>query len=275
MKEQKISFYKMHGSGNDFILFDLRKVQIKLEDMPNWAKKLCRRGFGIGADGLIFLEPQEGEQVSYRWYFFNADGSRAEMCGNGSRCAAWLAHYLGLAEKEHFFLTDAGVIKAEIVNEDEVKVQLTTPFDLKLNFTLDVNEEEIVAHSVNTGVPHCVIFRDDLENFAVKEIGRKIRFHKHFEPAGTNVNFAKVIDKNKILLRTYERGVEDETYACGTGASATAYIAFNLDKVGNKVEIITSGKEKLTIYLEEDNIFLQGKAILVYEGVLNNKVLFS
>lgn len=275
MIEENLVFYKMHGSGNDFVLFDLRQVKVAEQEMEAWAKKLCARGFGIGADGLIFLEPEEDTGASYKWHFFNADGSRAEMCGNGSRCAAWLAVKLGLAPKEHTFLTDAGLIKAQVIGEDEVKVQLTPPKDLQLNILLDLENKEWKVHFVNTGVPHCVVFREDVQTTEVANLGRTIRFHSHFQPAGTNVNFAQVVDRKKILLRTYERGVEVETYACGTGAAATAYVAFNLGLVDSTVELITSGQEKLIISIERENLFLQGKAVLVYKGYLNKQILTS
>jgi len=268
-----IVFYKMQGSGNDFVLFDLRDVQVDYSKMSAWAKILCARCFGIGADGLIFLEKVDQGEVDFKWYFYNADGSEAEMCGNGSRCAARLAYQLGLAGKKQRFLTKAGVIRAEIKDKNWVKVELTKPKDLQLNIPLKLNKNNYNVHFVNTGVPHVVVFVEALQDLDVLDVGKQIRFHSRFGPAGTNVNFGQILNPKEILLRTYERGVEAETYACGTGSAASVYVGWKLGQLDNEVKVYTSGGEELTVAIEEESVFLQGKAILVYKGFLNPEIL--
>lgn len=261
------SFYKMQGSGNDFIIIDNRDRAIAPDAMPAWAKALCPRAFRIGADGIIFLEMDNSGQAATKWHFFNADGSRAEMCGNGSRCATLLAHHLGMAGAEHVMLTDAGPIQARVfADAGEVEVQLTPVRDQALNLDLDVDGTPVVAHFANTGVPHAVIITDDVKAIDIREMGAKVRYHQHFVPAGTNANFIQIIDRTHILLRTYERGVENETYACGTGAAASVSVAHALDLVDPRAQVTTSGGEILEISVRGTDIFLRGQAQIVYHG---------
>jgi diaminopimelate epimerase len=261
-----IECYKMQGSGNDFVLLDNRSLRLPKDRMPAWAKSICRRAFGIGADGLIFLDaPKPGQNMDYVWHFFNADGSRAEMCGNGSRCAAKLAWNLGMAPRQHVLGTDAGPIRAHVLPEDDlVKVQLTPHHDVQLKLGLEFQNTIWDTHFVNTGVPHLVVFVPDVASINVQELGRQFRFHPRFAPAGTNVNFVQVLDNTRFLLRTYERGVEGETLACGTGAAAAALIAWMLGRSGKNVILHTSGQEELGITIEDGRIFLTGKAVLVF-----------
>jgi len=260
-------FYKMQGSGNDFIVIDNRAKTISPAEMPRWAKTLCPHAFSIGADGIIFLEMDDSGQAATRWHFFNADGSRAEMCGNGSRCATLLAHMLGMAPAEHLMLTDAGPVHAQVFPEKgEVEVQLTPARDMALNFSLDLDGQPWTAHFANTGVPHTVIVSDDVKKLDVKGLGAKVRHHAHFAPAGTNANFIQIISRDEVLLRTYERGVENETYACGTGAAASVAVAHALGLCEARARVTTSGGETLEIGVRGNDIFLRGKAILVYKG---------
>lgn len=260
-------FYKMQGSGNDFIVIDNRAKTISIADMPRWAKTLCPHAFSIGADGIIFLEIDESGQAATRWHFFNADGSRAEMCGNGSRCATLLAYMLGMAPAEHLMLTDAGTVHAQVFPEaGEVEVQLTPARDMALNFTLDLGGQTFTAHFANTGVPHAVIVTPDVKSLDVKGLGAKVRYHDHFAPAGTNANFIEVVNREELLLRTYERGVENETYACGTGAAASVAVAHALNLCESRAQVTTSGSEVLEIRVQGSDIFLRGKAQLVYRG---------
>ncbi len=274
---------KMQGSGNDFVVLDNRALQLTPDEMSAWARSLCRKAFGVGADGLILLDSTPpGLDADYIWHFYNADGSRAEMCGNGSRCAARLAYELGLAERTHVLGTDAGPIKAEVLPaQDLVKVQLTPYHDLRMGMDVtleptfpDVSEQiestpSWEVHFVNTGVPHLVVFTPDVAALDVQDLGRRFREHPQFAPGGTNVNFVQVQDRESMLLRTYERGVEGETYACGTGAAASALIAHALDRTGPEVNIRTSGGELLGITIEQDALFLTGKAVLVFTANLN------
>lgn len=268
-----VPFFKMQGCGNDFVVIDNRKLGIPQSVMPQWAEKACARAFGVAADGLFFIDnAPENSGLDYIWHFYNNDGSRAEMCGNASRCAARLAYTLDIAPAEHSFGTDAGPIKAKVITDGaergQVKVQLTPPGETKLGTALEVGEVEMEVHFADTGVPHAVVFVDDVTNLDVLTLGAAIRNHEHFAPAGTNVNFAQVVDRNTLLLRTYERGVEDETYACGTGAAATQLLANKLDLTDTDAALTTTGGEVLKIFLEDGNVFLQGAAEMTFSGDL-------
>lgn len=264
-------FYKLQGCGNDFVAMDNRVLRLPEALMAEWARKICPRAFGVGADGLFFLDiPAAGTDADYRWHFFNADGSRAEMCGNASRCAGRLAFALGLAGLRQRLATDAGTIAIEVLPDaGQVKVQLTRPRGMVLGALLSVLGRETEVHFVNTGVPHAVIFVDDVRALDVAAMGRAVRFHEHFAPAGANANFVQVLDSRSVLVRTYERGVEAETYACGTGVSAVQVVASALGKAGERVENTTTGGEILVTSLEDGGVFLQGAAELTFTGELN------
>ncbi len=265
-----IPFKKMHGSGNDFILIDNRQNWIEPDKAPKAAVRYCKRHFGIGADGMILIE--DSRKADFRWHFFNADGSRADMCGNGGRCAARFAVLQGICGPELKFETGAGIIEAS-VKDALVKLQLTPPKDLKTDIRITIHDKERTIDFINTGVPHAVLFPADIEAEPVFETGRVVRYHKAFSPEGTNVNFVKVTGPSSILVRTYERGVEDETHACGTGAVASALIAGLKGLVEPPVEVKTWGGEKLKIYFQKDErpsfrkVYLEGTAVLVYSGV--------
>ncbi len=265
-----ISFKKMQGSGNDFILIDNRKGLVAHEEAPELARRLCKRCFGIGADGLILIE--DSNKADFRWMFLNADGSIAEMCGNGGRCAARFAYIIGMCQKRLCFETLAGIIKAE-VNEDRVKLQLTPPRDIRQDITIDVDGQRLKVDYADTGVPHVVVYTKDVEKEPVAELGRRIRYHEEFAPKGANVNFIEAKTESELKVRTYERGVEGETYACGTGAAASALMSWLKGLVNTPVDIVTSGGERLRVHLEKSDsknmpdIYLEGKAILVYSGV--------
>lgn len=262
-----VKMHKMQGCGNDFVFIDNRTLKLPVSEMEKWAKQVCRRAFGVGADGLVFLEESADSAVDYRWHFYNADGSRAEMCGNASRCAGLLAVKLGFAGPVHTFGSDAGPIKAEVDAEQcIVKVQLTPPQGLELNKTIDMQGSSDTIHFVNTGVPHAVYIHENAAGLDVKTLGAHVRYHELFSPAGTNANFVTVLDKTHIHLRTYERGVEDETYACGTGAAAGVVITHALGLTGPEVDVRSSGGEILGISLEDGCVFLKGKALNVYSG---------
>ena len=267
-----VPFYKMQGSGNDFIVIDNREAKVAEGDMADWARKVCARAFGVYGDGLFFLDESDDPALDYRWHFFNSDGSRAEMCGNGSRCAGRLAHAIGLAPAEHVFGTDAGPIKAKVLTDGpdagKVKVQLTPPLGLETDIELDVDGRALTVHFADTGVPHAVVFVDDVQSVDIMDLGPRLRYHERFAPAGTNVNFAQVVDRETMLLRTYERGVEGETYACGTGAAATQLLASTLGLTGSQATLTTTGGDQLTVFIEEETVFLQGAAELTFKGEL-------
>ncbi|MDD3313455.1 diaminopimelate epimerase [Pseudodesulfovibrio sp.] len=267
-----VPFFKMQGCGNDFIVIDNRELKVPVADMPEWAKRVCARAFGVYGDGIFFLEESDDPALAYRWHFYNNDGSRAEMCGNASRCAGRLSHAIGLAPAEHVFGTDAGPIRAKVLTEGEdagqVKVQLTPPTGIRTGIELTVDGKPLTIHFANTGVPHAVVFVDDVEAVDIMDLGPKLRYHEHFAPAGTNVNFAQVVDGSTMLLRTYERGVEGETYACGTGASATQLLAHTLGLTGTAAALTTTAGEQLKVFVEDGALFLQGAAELTFKGEL-------
>ncbi|WP_449242997.1 diaminopimelate epimerase [Desulfovibrio sp.] len=275
MFDNGVPFHKMQGCGNDFVVIDNRSARVPEADMAEWARKVCRKAFGVGADGLFFLEDAPADSgLAYRWHFYNSDGSRAEMCGNASRCAARLAHAIGLAPERHSFGTDAGPIAAEVFPASGlVKVQLTPPRDLTLDIDLSLDADILRLHFVVMGVPHAVFFVEDVAAVNVRKLGHDIRFHGRFAPAGTNVNFVQVQDKGRMLLRTYERGVEDETYACGTGAAASQIVAASLGLTGPSAALTTTGGETLGVSLEDGKVFLQGAAELTFRGELFPRAL--
>lgn len=265
-----IEFAKMHGSGNDFVLIDNRDTLISREEAPEAARRFCARRVGIGADGLILIE--KSDNADFRWGFYNADGSEAEMCGNGGRCAARFAFMKGIAPEEMRFETLAGIISAH-VKGTRVKLQLSPPFGMFLDRELHVNGKPVKISFVNTGVPHVVVVVDDVEDVPVVETGRALRQHDFFAPDGTNVNFTSRMNRNRIAVRTYERGVEDETLACGTGSVASAIVMAAKGLAESPVEVQTRGGEILTIYHdllengEIKDVFLEGETVHVYDGV--------
>ena len=268
-----LPFTKMSASGNDFILINNFQGLVSPEKAPWLAQRLCRRALSVGADGLILLEPPRGE-AAFSWRFFNADGSEAEMCGNGGRCAARFAVEEGLSTSPLVFETLAGPIWAEVQGK-RVKIKLSPPRDLRLDFPLSFLGKEVLVSFVNTGVPHVVFFVDDLASVPVKEWGRAIRFHEAFAPQGTNVNFVTLEGTQGLKVRTYERGVEDETLACGTGATAAAVVAVKKGLVDSPVRVITSGGETLIISFSPDGqeVFLEGEARFVYRARLSREAL--
>lgn len=271
-----LPFVKMSGTGNDFIIIDHRKPVIPAELMGEFARLVCRRKFSVGADGLILIEDEKG--VDFKWRFFNADGSLAEMCGNGARCAARFAYMHGIAPAKMRFSTVAGVIEAQ-VSDINVTIRMTEPQKFQMEQQFTVAEQELTLHCVDTGVPHAVVFVDDITSFDVKGKGAAIRYHKAFQPAGTNANFCAQLPDGAWKVRTYERGVEDETQACGTGAVACALIASVLGHTTSPVEMETSGGDRLIISFDlkkgpaADNVFMKGPAHVIYQGELNNEAL--
>lgn len=270
-------FAKMQGTGNDFILMDGRQVDIAPELRSELARGLCQRRRSAGADGLIILYPSDRVDdslgpVDFIWDFFNADGSSAEMCGNGGRCAARFALDAGLAAQSMVFDTLAGPIRAQ-VSGINVKLEMTAPSSAFQDISLEADGVTVVVDGVNTGVPHAVIAVQDIEAAPVRDLGRAIRFHQHFAPAGSNVNFVKAQD-GLLWLRTYERGVEDETLACGTGAVAAAMVAGAKGWLEPPVRVrVRSGEELIVHFTPGPNgpgeVYLQGDASYVYRGEID------
>ncbi|WP_136796048.1 MULTISPECIES: diaminopimelate epimerase [Desulfosediminicola] len=271
-----VAFEKLSGTGNDFVVIDNRDGRVAHEEQPEFARKVCRRMFSVGADGMFLIE--HSSKADFRWQFYNADGSVAEMCGNGARCVARFAYSHGIAERKMRFETLAGIIEAEIIGEaEDVRVLLTEPYDYRFDLKIAIDGTDHSASFVNTGVPHAVLFVED-EQAPVKKWGRDVRFHDLFAPAGTNANFVRVLGQNRIECRTYERGVEDETRACGTGATAAAIMAAIEKNMSSPVEVLTSGGDTLLISFDKEgtevkNVYLQGPARRIYTGNLTAESL--
>lgn len=267
---KKIPFYKIQGSGNDFILIDDRRSVLKGKNLRDLAMAVCHRHYSVGADGLIVILPSK--KADFKWRFFNADGSEANMCGNGARCAARFAHLRKIAKKDMAFETRAGIIHAQ-VKPATVKVQLTGAAGQRMNISVPLESGLRMGHFIDTGVPHLVYLSKDLENEDVDRIGRTTRYHELFKPAGTNVNMVQIQGRHRLRIRTYERGVEGETLACGTGSVAAALIAGSLGAVSSPVEVLTWGGEKLIVSFEREaetfnTIHLEGEARVICEGML-------
>ncbi len=265
-----LSFHKMSGGGNDFIVIDNRVGVVDEKNLSQWIASICRRKHSVGADGLILIETSE--RADFKWRFFNADGGEAEMCGNGGRCVARLAHLKGIAGPRLSFETQAGVIHAEITDK-RVKLEMPRPSTIELDYPLEVGGETFTVSSVSVGVPHVVLWVNDVDAAAVFKAGRAIRYHEHYAPAGTNVNFVQALEDGALAIRTYERGVEDETLACGTGSVAAALIASAKGMVTSPAALNTRGGECLKIYFDKQghgfhDVFLEGDARVIYEGKL-------
>ncbi|MFH1612368.1 MAG: diaminopimelate epimerase [bacterium] len=260
----KINFTKMSGTGNDFIIFDNRKKIKKLID-ASFIKKLCERKRGIGADGIILLEKTKTDEFKMR--IFNPDGNEVEMCGNGARCFVfWLKKNLLIKDKVSF-VTKAGILQAEIKNK-LIKLKMTSPQNIIPEIKL---KKDLKVSFVNTGVPHTVILTNNLQETNVIELGKFVRYHQKFQPNGTNVNFITVKDEHTLYIRTYERGVENETLSCGTGIVASVIISDVLKYINSPVKVHTFGGDILKVYFEKEkntyiNVYLEGQAEIIYEG---------
>jgi len=266
----KIEFVKAVGTGNDFVIVDNRqdKLNSDIPDFSEFAKHICRRKLSIGADGLLVLE--DSGSGDFKMRIFNPDGSEVAMCGNGARCAAVYAASKGWCGGNAVIETGAGKIEA-VISENRVKLKMSDPRDIVLSRDIGIGKNLIKTHSINTGVPHVVHFIKQMENYPVKEVGSKIRYHKLFQPEGTNVNFVKITEDRRLIVRTYERGVEDETNACGTGSVASGIIAHLIHGISSPVDAMTASGDTLMIHFEEKNkrivnVYLEGPANIVYEG---------
>jgi len=263
-----IKFTKMCGTGNDFIVIDNREKII--EDVHAFSKHVCERRFGIGADGVLLLE--HSKKADFKMRIINADGTEAEMCGNGARCIAKFAQQLKLVSERTCFETIAGIIEAEADNKD-IRLKMSSPRDIKLNIKIEINGKEQIVHYIDTGVPHTILHLDNIENVDVMTIGSLIRYHKHFSPRGTNVDFVSITNDTSLNMRTYERGVEGETYACGTGAVASTAISNALGKVKKMPTLVNVKGGILKVSLNYNNrvfsnVFLEGNAQIIYKGEL-------
>lgn len=269
----KVPFWKMHGAGNDFVLIDDREGSFPAEDHA-LVHNLARAKYGIGCEGVILIQVPEGDGADFRMRFYNPDGNEVEMCGNGARCVARLANEIGAAPKKMRFETVAGHIGAEITGENQVRLHMTEPKDWILNGKLDMEEQKLPFHFVNSGVPHVVIVVENLKQVDLATIGAAVRYHGRFQPAGTNVNLIEITGKDALSLRTYERGVEAETLACGTGMVASGLIAGSLGLVSVPVQITCAAGDVLQVGYDPTesgatNVTLTGPAEHVFRGEIN------
>lgn len=266
----EINFWKMNGAGNDFVVIDNRDGKYALSGGE--IARLCDRHRGVGADGLLAVEPAE-QGADYRMRYYNADGGEAEMCGNGARCFGRFANFLnGFSLEKVTFETPAGIIGASFQG-DNVQIRMSEPFGLEQDLTLHAADEHLDVHFINTGVPHAVVFVGDIAEVPVKEWGAALRYHEHFAPKGTNANFVHRLGTSHIAIRTYERGVEDETLACGTGTVACA-ILHHL-RTGHPAPILVEVRSGDTLeinFTKEGDTFkdvtLTGPAEIVFQGKL-------
>jgi len=266
-----LEFTKMNGAGNDFVVIDARskKVALTRQDIV----RLCDRHRGVGADGVLILVPSASGKADCAWEFYNSDGSTGEMCGNGARCFARFVRERTGLDRDLTFETEAGIIRAAFL-EDRVSVNLTPPQDLRLSQQVPLSTGNETIHSLNTGVPHAVLFVPDADKAMVAQLGPEIRRHPHFAPRGTNVNFVQLLGPNSIRVRTFERGVEGETLACGTGVTASALISSKVHKFSSPVKVQVQGGDQLEVSFEGTNgnfanVHLTGPAEFVFNGKIN------
>ncbi len=266
-----IPFVKMSGTGNDFIMVDNRAGLLKEGEASALAKAACPHRISVGADGVITVDKPSKPGHDLRMRIFNADGSEAEMCGNGSRCFAIFATQIGAAGREQRIDVIPGTLNA-VVSPDgsSARVQLSEPSKVEKRSGVKVLDESMELYFVNTGVPHAVRFVDDVSKIDIRKLGAAVRYNDAFKPKGTNANFAQLLGDNTIRIRTYERGVEDETLACGTGATAAAIASAYAHGYKSPVKVLVAGGA-LSIYFDLNGDqagrpYLEGGVDTVYKG---------
>ena len=269
-----LQFVKMSGAGNDFVVADNREGAFPKDARA--IARICHRRFGIGADGVLLVEPSPKADFFMR--YFNADGSEAEMCGNGARCIARFfaerCRRQGAVETniKIQFDTHAGLMEA-VVNGAKVRLRMSDPTDLSMRRTIQLQGGTREYQFANTGVPHAVFFTDNVETEEIEKMGAEVRYHKDFAPRGSNVDWVQVVGSDSVRVRTYERGVEAETLACGTGVVASAIATYLVHDMQPPVQVtVQSGCVLVVDFSRQDdrfrNVFLTGPAELVFEGTL-------
>ncbi|MEO6490348.1 MAG: diaminopimelate epimerase [Ferruginibacter sp.] len=260
----KIKFYKYQGTGNDFVILDNREGYFSNLDTKQ-IRRLCDRRFGVGGDGLMILNNKPG--YDFEMLYFNSDGKPGSMCGNGGRCMIRFAYNIGIHKYTYKFMASDGEHEAELDQNNIVR--------LKMNNVIEVEEHSSYT-ILNTGSPHMVKFSTDVANVDVVETGREIRYNKRFVATGINVNFVETTNQDSIFVRTYERGVEDETLSCGTGVTAAALVSAHNPLGFNRVNVHTRGG-RLSVEFNKindshfDNIWLCGPAEFVFSGEIEVK----
>ncbi len=267
---EKFAFYKYSAAGNDFVIVDNWDGLVPEKDMGKIARLMCRPKFGIGADGAVFIIPGP-DDVDFAWRFFNADGSESDLSGNAARCAAHLANTVGIAPSEMSFKTRAGVIEAA-VHERVVRAELPKIGRSEGAALVEAEGQSFTYHRINVGVPHAVAWVDDLDSLNVHKLGRALRRHPAFAPDGYNLNFAKITGPGKMSVRTYERGVEDETLCCGSGALAALVLGAIQGLIAEKtITCRTKGGEEILAGYEgapesPEKVFMEGKVRYLFSG---------
>jgi len=267
-----VRFWKLEGAGNDFLGLDGRAGGFKLKRQQ--IADLCDRRRGVGADGVLVVEKPKRRGADFRMRYYNSDGGEAEMCGNGARCFALLARAVsGRKGNVLRIQTQAGLVTLQIRGQ-EVQVSMTEPTKLRLGKKVVVAGRKVVVDFLNTGVPHAVLFVRSVRSIDVAKQGRAIRYHSAFAPSGTNVNFVEIGRGNRIHVRTYERGVEGETLACGTGVVASSILSNLRRGLRSPILVTTRGGDHLRVGFSIENgharkVTLQGPARIVYRGVLH------
>jgi diaminopimelate epimerase len=264
---KKINFMKMSGAGNDFIIIDNRNNLIT-QDINLLAKKLCSRRYSIGADGLILVE--NSKKANFRSKFYNADGTEFNLCGNGGRCVARFAFINVIASKRMSIETNAGCLSAEILS-NSVKLQIPLPINIEMNKIIEVDEKKIKGHLIKIGDPHFIAFAKNLNEMPFEAIARKMRHSKSFGSEGSNIDLIMLKRENRIIIRTFERGVEQETPACGSGCVSAAIALYYLKYPYLTYIFETKSGFPLTVQLITENdtiskIMLEGDARVIYKG---------
>lgn len=264
-----IPFWKMHGASNDFIVVDDRARSFPEQDAA-WLRAIMARRTGVGSEGVLLIQPSE--RADFRMRFFNPDGGEVDMCGNGARCIARLAFELGVAPSPMRFETGAGLVRAEMLG-DQVRLGMTVPRDWRLGGELAVDGVVYAYDFVNSGVPHVVVTVDDVRAIDVARVGAAIRYHADFAPKGTNANFIQIMGPDAIAVRTYERGVEAETLACGTGIVAAGLLAGKSGRVAPPVRVTPASGDVLIVDYRltpegAEDVTLTGPAVHVFRGEL-------
>jgi diaminopimelate epimerase len=264
-----VRFTKMNGAGNDFVMIDNRDGDVHLT--AEQITRICDRHRGVGADGILLLE-RSSNGADFRMRYYNRDGGEAEMCGNGARCFARFANKIAGATGRFSFETPAGVIRAEL-NADVVTLQMSQPSDLRLDMPIQIDGEETTVHYINSGVPHVVVPVSRVDVVHVHGRGAAIRYHEMFSPKGANVNFIEKRGPKNIAIRTYERGVEDETLACGTGVVASGLIFAATENVDGPIGVLVRGGDELEVGYKRTgnefrNVTLTGPAEFVFDGTI-------
>ena len=266
----KLQFTKMNGAGNDFVMLDNRAGELQLDRAQ--IARLCDRHRGVGADGVLMLEPA-ANGADFRMRYYNADGGEAEMCGNGARCFARFAQHVAGPREKVSFETPAGVIGAALTG-DTVTLQMSEPKDFEADVEVSLTGAVVAGSYVDSGVPHFVVPVRAIEEVNVRELGSTLRHHERFAPRGANVNFLEQRGANEIAIRTYERGVEDETLACGTGVVASAIVFAAAGELDGPIRVLVRGGDTMSVSFQRDgtrftDVTLSGPADFVFEGTVD------